>query len=47
MSIILNSITASLDGGEKEALAKAADDIIRFAKAEGLTAHANSIEVRK
>ncbi len=31
----------------KEALAKAADDIIRFAKAEGLTAHANSIEVRK
>ena len=31
----------------KEALAKAADDIIMFAKAEGLTAHANSIEVRK
>ena len=31
----------------KEALSKAADDIIRFAKAEGLTAHANSIEVRK
>ncbi len=31
----------------KEALRKSADDIIMFAKAEGLTAHANSIEVRK
>lgn len=31
----------------KEALRKAADDVIAFAKAEGLTAHANSIEVRK
>ncbi len=31
----------------KEALRKAADDVITFAKAEGLTAHANSIEVRK
>lgn len=31
----------------KEALMDAADDVIAFAKAEGLTAHANSIEVRK
>ena len=31
----------------EEALRSSADDIIRFAKAEGLTAHANSIEVRK
>lgn len=31
----------------EEALGKAADDIIRFATAEGLTAHANSIAVRK
>lgn len=31
----------------KEALDKSADDIIRFANAEGLTAHANSIAVRK
>lgn len=30
----------------KEALCEAADDIIQFAKAESLTAHANSIEVR-
>lgn len=30
----------------EKALADASDDIIRFAKAEGLTAHANSIEVR-
>ena len=30
----------------KEALRNAGDDIIRFARAEGLTAHANSIEVR-
>jgi histidinol dehydrogenase len=30
-----------------EALDKASDDIIRFANAEGLTAHANSIAVRK
>lgn len=31
----------------KEALQKASDDIIRLAEAEGLTAHANSIRVRK
>lgn len=31
----------------EEALNKASDDIIRFASAEGLTAHANSIAVRK
>jgi len=31
----------------EEALKKASDDIIRFATAEGLTAHANSIAVRK
>ncbi len=31
----------------KEALLNAADDIIAFANAEGLTAHANSIKVRK
>lgn len=30
----------------KTALDAASDDIIRFAKAEGLTAHANSIEIR-
>ena len=30
----------------EEALSETADDIIRFAKAEGLTAHANSIEIR-
>ncbi len=30
----------------EEALSESADDIIRFAKAEGLTAHANSIEIR-
>lgn len=30
----------------EEALSASADDIIRFAKAEGLTAHANSIEIR-
>lgn len=30
----------------KEALAEAADDIIKFAEAESLTAHANSIKVR-
>ena len=30
----------------ERALSEASDDIIRFAKAEGLTAHANSIEVR-
>lgn len=30
----------------KEALSEAADDIIQFAKAESLTAHANSIAVR-
>ncbi|MBN2221594.1 MAG: histidinol dehydrogenase, partial [Vallitaleaceae bacterium] len=30
----------------KEALASVKDDIIRFAKSEELTAHANSIEVR-
>ena len=30
----------------EKGLADASDDIIRFAKAEGLTAHANSIEVR-
>ena len=28
------------------ALEKAADDVIRIAEAEGLTAHANSIKVR-
>ena len=31
----------------KEALFRDSDDIIRFAEAEGLTAHANSIKVRK
>lgn len=31
----------------KQELMKASDDIIRLANAEGLTAHANSIEVRK
>jgi histidinol dehydrogenase len=31
----------------EEALKASADDIIRFAEAEGLTAHANSIKVRK
>ena len=31
----------------KEALLNAADDIIRFAESEGLTAHANSIRIRK
>lgn len=30
----------------KRALEEASDDVIRFAKAEGLTAHANSIEIR-
>ena len=30
----------------KEALRDACDDIMEFAKAEGLTAHANSIGVR-
>ena len=31
----------------KDALGEASDDVIRFAEAEGLTAHANSIRVRK
>jgi histidinol dehydrogenase len=31
----------------KEAMKAAQEDIIRLAKAEGLTAHANSIEVRR
>ena len=31
----------------RQALLEAADDIIRFAESEGLTAHANSIRVRK
>ena len=31
----------------KEKLLESADEIIRFADSEGLTAHANSIEVRK
>lgn len=31
----------------KQALLRGADDIIRFAEAEGLTAHANAVKVRK
>lgn len=31
----------------RDALLPAADDIIRLAEAEGLTAHANSVRVRK
>ena len=31
----------------KDALGEASDDVIRFAEAEGLTAHANSVRVRK
>ena len=38
---------SSIISYSKDALLSAADDIIRFAKSEGLTAHANSIKVRK
>ncbi|MCR5509066.1 MAG: histidinol dehydrogenase [Lachnospiraceae bacterium] len=37
---------SSIIAYSKDALFNAADDIIRFANAEGLTAHANSIKVR-
>nr|MCR4806554.1 histidinol dehydrogenase [Lachnospiraceae bacterium] len=37
---------SSIIAYSREALSDAADDIIRFAEAEGLTAHANSIKVR-
>jgi histidinol dehydrogenase len=36
----------SVIGYKREALAAVKDDIIRFAEAEGLTAHANSLKVR-
>ena len=38
---------SSIISYSREALLSSADDIIRFAEAEGLTAHANSIKVRK
>ncbi len=38
---------SSIISYSREALLASADDIIRFAEAEGLTAHANSIKVRK
>ncbi|HAG68923.1 MAG TPA: histidinol dehydrogenase [Lachnospiraceae bacterium] len=38
---------SSIISYSKEALLSVSDDIIRFAEAEGLTAHANSIRVRK
>ncbi|MBQ7563952.1 MAG: histidinol dehydrogenase [Lachnospiraceae bacterium] len=38
---------SSIISYSREALLSAADDIIHFAEAEGLTAHANSIKVRK
>ncbi|MCR4658615.1 MAG: histidinol dehydrogenase [Lachnospiraceae bacterium] len=38
---------SSIISYSRDALLEAADDIIRFAEAEGLTAHANSIRVRK
>lgn len=37
----------SLISYTREALKEAADDIIAMAEAEGLTAHANAIRVRK
>ncbi len=38
---------SSIISYSRDALLDASDDIIRFAEAEGLTAHANSIKVRK
>ncbi|MCR5790644.1 MAG: histidinol dehydrogenase [Lachnospiraceae bacterium] len=38
---------SSIISYSRDALLEAADDIIRFAEAEGLSAHANSIRVRK
>ncbi len=38
---------SSIISYSRDALLDSADDIIRFARAEGLTAHANSIKVRK